>query len=55
VKTKAIADGFSELQFVDSATNYHDGLNLILEHLPQIIFLEIEPTNVGSNLSLRFY
>jgi hypothetical protein len=30
LKTKTA--GFSELQFVDSATNYHDGLHLILVH-----------------------
>ncbi len=52
LKTKAIAAGFSELHFVDSATNYEDGLHLILEHLPQIVFLEIEPTNPDSKLSL---
>ena len=52
VKTKAITAGFSELHFVDSATNYHDGLHLILEHLPQLVFLEIEPINLDSKLSL---
>ena len=52
LKTKAIIAGFSELQFVDSATNYHDGLHLILEHLPQLVFLEIEPINLDSKLSL---
>jgi hypothetical protein len=51
MKTKTITAGFSELQFVDSAT-YHDGLHLILEHLPQLVFLEIEPTNLDSKLSL---
>ena len=52
LKTKAVADGFSELVFVDSATNYEDGLNRILEHTPQIVFLEIEPINPESKLSL---
>jgi DNA-binding LytR/AlgR family response regulator len=52
LKTKAIADSFSELDFVASANNYEEGLNLILEHTPQIIFLEIDPVNVASNLSL---
>jgi DNA-binding LytR/AlgR family response regulator len=51
-KTKAIADSFSELTFVASANNYTDGLNLILEHIPQLVFLEIDPTNKESNLSL---
>jgi DNA-binding LytR/AlgR family response regulator len=52
LKTKAIADGFSELVFVASANNYADGLNLILEHTPKLIFLEIDPTDKASNLSL---
>ncbi|WP_291098575.1 MULTISPECIES: LytR/AlgR family response regulator transcription factor [unclassified Flavobacterium] len=52
LKTKAIADGFSELVFVAMANNYTDGLNLILEHTPKIIFLEIDPADKKSNLSL---
>lgn len=52
LKTKAIADGFSELVFVASANNYKDGLNLILEHSPKLIFLEIDPADTASNLSL---
>jgi len=52
LKTKAIADGFSELVFVASANNYTDGLNLILEHNPKIIFLEIAPADKKSDLSL---
>ncbi|MFV5694352.1 LytR/AlgR family response regulator transcription factor [Flavobacterium sp. LB3P122] len=51
-KTKAIADSFSELTFVTSANNYTDGLNLILEHTPELVFLEIDPANKDSNLSL---
>ncbi|MBC5840312.1 MAG: LytTR family DNA-binding domain-containing protein [Flavobacteriaceae bacterium] len=53
LKTKAIADSFSELQFLASANNYDEGLNLILEHSPQLIFLEIDPSDKKSNLSLR--
>ncbi|MEG0848447.1 MAG: LytTR family DNA-binding domain-containing protein [Flavobacterium sp.] len=53
-KTKTIAEGFSELSFVASASNYQDGLNLVLEHRPSIIFLEIEPKDNSSNLSLTF-
>ena len=30
LKTKAMADSFSELDFVASANNYEEGLNLIL-------------------------
>ena len=52
LKTKAIANGFSELVFVASANNYTDGLNLILEHTPKLIFLEIDPADKTSNLSL---
>jgi DNA-binding LytR/AlgR family response regulator len=52
LKTKAMAASFSELDFVASANNYNDGLNLILEHKPQLVFLEIDPTDKSSNLSL---
>lgn len=52
LKTRAIADGFSELSFLASANNYIDGLNIILEHNPKIIFLEIDPANKKSDLSL---
>jgi DNA-binding LytR/AlgR family response regulator len=52
LKTKAIAEGFSELVFVASANNYAEGLNLILEHTPKLIFLEIDPDDKTSNLSL---
>jgi DNA-binding LytR/AlgR family response regulator len=52
LKTQAIADSFSELVFVASANNYTDGLNLILEHTPKILFLEIDPADKTSNLSL---
>ena len=52
LKTQGIADCFSELVVVASANNYADGLNLILEHTPKIIFLEIDPADKASNLSL---
>ncbi len=52
LKTRAIADSFSELAFVASANNYKEGLDLILEHNPQLVFLEIDPVNTNSNLSL---
>lgn len=52
METKAVAEGFSELTFVGSANNYEEGLNLILEHNPQLVFLEIDPKNKKSNLSL---
>lgn len=52
--TKAVASGFPSLQFVASAYNYEDGLDLVLQHNPAIIFLEITPENPSSNLSLLF-
>jgi two-component system, LytTR family, response regulator len=54
LKTKTIADGFSELIFVASATNYQEGLHLVLEHKPSFVFLEIDPEDSSSNLSLAF-
>ena len=52
LQTKAIADGFSELLFLAAANNYSEGLNLILEHKPNLVFLEIEPEDSASKLSL---
>lgn len=54
LKTKTIADGFSELTFVASAMNYKEGLHLVLEHRPSIVFLEIDPKDPSGNLSLAF-
>ncbi|MDA6068192.1 LytTR family DNA-binding domain-containing protein [Flavobacterium sp. AC] len=54
LKTKTVAEGFPELAFLASAANYHDGLHLVLEHRPSIIFLEIDPRDLSSNLSLAF-
>ena len=52
LKTKAVADSFSELTFLATACNYEEGLNLILEHTPNLVFLEIDPADKKSNLSL---
>lgn len=54
LKTRIVTEGFSELTFIASATNYHQGLNLVLEHRPAFIFLEIDPEDSQSNLSLAF-
>ncbi|MNQ45822.1 Transcriptional regulatory protein YehT [compost metagenome] len=54
LRTKTIAEGFSELTFVASATNYQNGLHLILEYKPSFVFLEIDPKDSSSNLSLAF-
>ncbi len=51
-KTEAIAERFRNLSFLASANNYDDGVNLILEHQPHLVFLEIDPTDKKSNLSL---
>jgi DNA-binding LytR/AlgR family response regulator len=52
LNTKSMADGFSELVFLGSTSNASEGLNLILEHGPKIIFLEIDPEDKNSDLSL---
>lgn len=54
LKTRIVAEGFSELTFIASATNYHQGLNLVLEHRPSFVFLEIDPQDSPSHLSLSF-
>lgn len=54
LKTKTTASGFSELSFIASASNFQDGLNLVLEHQPELVFLEIDPKNTSSQLSLTF-
>lgn len=51
-KTQAIAERFRNLSFVASANNYDDGVNLILEHQPRLVFLEIDPSDKKSSLSL---
>ncbi|HKO78405.1 MAG TPA: LytTR family transcriptional regulator DNA-binding domain-containing protein [Flavobacterium sp.] len=53
LETKAITASFSELHFIAAAYNYADALNLIIEHSPKLVFLEIDPTNKKSNLSLN--
>lgn len=51
-KTQAIAERFRNLSFLASADRYDDGVNLILEHQPHLVFLEIDPSDKKSNLSL---
>ncbi|WP_298141532.1 LytTR family DNA-binding domain-containing protein [Flavobacterium sp.] len=53
LKTKQIADSFQNLTFLASATNYDDAIDCILEHNPSFIFLEIDPSDKESNLSLH--
>lgn len=54
LQTKTIADSFSELSYLSSAQTYHQGIQLILEHKPQLVFLEINPKDPMSDLSLSF-
>ncbi len=51
-KIQNLAKNFLELNFLGSANNYFDGINLILEQNPMLIFLEIDPIDEKSNLSL---
>ena len=51
-KTQAIAERFRNLSYVASAGSYDEGVNLILEHQPHLVFLEIDPSDKKSNLSL---
>lgn len=53
LNTQAIAGRFRSLTFIAAANNYDDGVNLILEHQPNLVFLEIDPENKESNLSLH--
>jgi two-component system LytT family response regulator len=52
--TRTVVDGFLEFAHMASATNYHEGLNLVLEYHPDVVFLEIDPQNNDSDLSLLF-
>ena len=41
-KTQAVAERFRNLSYTASASNYDEGVNLILEQQPHLVFLEIE-------------
>lgn len=53
LKTKQIADGFQSLTFLAFAANYDDAIDVVLEFQPDFIFLEIDPADKSSNLSLQ--
>lgn len=53
LKTRAVAESFQNLHFLAFADNYDDGLDAVLEHNPDFIFLEIDPLDKESNLSLH--
>lgn len=54
LKTKAIAESFQNFSCVGTATNYEDGMDCVLEKNPAFIFLEVNPENKDSNLSMGF-
>lgn len=54
LKTKATAESFPNLKFLAMADNYDDGLDVVLEYNPDVIFLEIDPLDKESKLSLTF-
>jgi DNA-binding LytR/AlgR family response regulator len=54
MKTRATAESFHTMRFLGAAANYDDGLDIVLEHNPNIIFLEIDPQDKESKLSLAF-
>ncbi|NBL64938.1 DNA-binding response regulator [Flavobacterium sp. NST-5] len=54
MEIRRIADAFPQLQFKGDAHNFNDGIDLVLEQKPQIVFLEITPNTSQSQLSLHF-
>ncbi|MEC4048000.1 LytTR family transcriptional regulator DNA-binding domain-containing protein [Flavobacterium sp. SUN046] len=54
LKTKAVAESFQNLLFLGSASTYDEGIDCVLEQLPDIIFLEIDNKESQSDLSLDF-
>lgn len=54
LKTKAVAESFQNLLYLGSATSYDEGIDAVLEHQPDLVFLEIAPQEQSSDLSLSF-
>ncbi|RZJ35269.1 MAG: response regulator transcription factor [Flavobacterium sp.] len=54
LNTRAIASGFHNLSYVGATTDFEEGIDLVLEHRPALIFLEISPESANSKLSLSF-
>lgn len=52
LKIISLCEEFQSLHFVASANDYQSGLDAILEFQPTIVFLEIDPKDKKSNLSL---
>jgi len=53
-ETKAVASVFPQLSFVGSALDFDNGLDLVLEKQPAIVFLEIQPQDPASHFGLSF-
>lgn len=49
-----MAESFQNMSFLAMADNYDDGIDVVLEFLPDIVFLEIDPQEPDSKLSLGF-
>ena len=54
VKTKQVAESFQNLVFLGSATSCDEAIDCVLEHQPDLVFLEIDPQDKASDLSLAF-
>lgn len=52
LETQSAFDSFSNYFLLGKADNYDDAVNLVLEHNPKLIILEIDPENKDSRLSL---
>lgn len=52
LKIQSMTEDFPSLQFSGYAYNYAEGLNLVLENEPKLVFLEINPKLKTSQLSL---
>lgn len=54
VKIRSLLSGFYDFVFEGAASSFQTGLDLVLETLPDVVFLEIEPEDKSSGLSLSF-
>lgn len=52
LKTQSAFDSFSNYFLLGTTDNYDDAVNMVLEHRPKLIILEIDPDNKDSKLSL---
>ena len=52
MKTQSAFDSFSNYFLLGTTDKYDDAVNLVLEHNPKLIVLEIDPDNKDSRLSL---